>query len=122
MAMHNPGSRTFLAIVLAGIVIAFLIAMYFMQGGKSDTSTKVDEPAAPVAEQAADGVTPPDEMPDGVTPPDEMLDDPLPDDGVTPPDEMLDEPMPDEAPDAMTPAENPEESVPENPPPAAPNP
>ena len=125
MAMHNPGSRTFLAIVLAGIVVGFVIAAYFMYGGDTDTKAKMDAPAAeqPVAEHPADDVTPPDEMSDDMTPPDEMSDDEaIADDGFTSPDEMPDDAMPDEAHDAMTPAENPEEAVSEDPPPAPSNP
>jgi hypothetical protein len=123
MAMHNPGSRTFLAIVIAGIVVGFVIAAYFMHGGDSETKAKMDAPVAkqPAAEKATDDVTPPDEMSDDMTPPDEMSEDEaMADDGFTPPDEMPEDAMSDEAPDAMTPAENPEEAVAEDPPPANP--
>ena len=73
----------------------------------------MDAPVAkqPATEQAADDITPPDEMSE---------DEAMADDGFTPPDEMPEEAMSDEAPDAMTPAENPEEAVAEDPPPANP--
>lgn len=118
MAKHVAGSRTFLVIVLAGIVIAFLIASFFMRGGESDTGAKMEEPAAtnPVAEKPVDDVTPPDRMSDDMTPPNEMSDDEaMADDGFTPPDEMPEEPIPDETADAMAPAPNPEESGVESP-------
>jgi len=113
--MHNPGSRTFLAIVLAGIVVGFVIAAYFKYGGDTATKAKMDAPAAeqPVAEHPADDVTPPDEMSDAEA---------IADAGFPPPDEMPDDAMPDEAPDAVTPAENSEEAVSEDPPPAPSNP
>ncbi len=37
MADDNQGSRTFLAIVLGGIVLALVIAAFFMYGHKGDT-------------------------------------------------------------------------------------
>ena len=45
MANDNQGSRTFLAIVLGGIVLALVIAAYFMYGHKGETSVKVEKPA-----------------------------------------------------------------------------
>lgn len=45
MANDNQGSRTFLAIVLGGIVLALIIAAYFMYGTRSGTDVKVDTPA-----------------------------------------------------------------------------
>ncbi len=54
MANDNQGSRTFLAIVLGGIVLALVIAAYFMYGHKGDTGVKVEQP---VTEQPAE--TPP---------------------------------------------------------------
>jgi hypothetical protein len=62
MADDNQGSRTFLAIVLGGIVLALVIAAFFMYGHKGDTGVKVEQPmtehpaetpAAPPAEPAA---------------------------------------------------------------------
>ena len=44
MANDNQGSRTFLAIVLGGIVLALVIAAYFMYGNKGDTNVKVQLP------------------------------------------------------------------------------
>ncbi|MGH7187405.1 MAG: hypothetical protein ACREIB_14150, partial [Pseudomonadota bacterium] len=51
MANDNQGSRTFLAIVLGGIVLALVIAAYFMYGHKGDTDVKVEQP---VTEQPAE--------------------------------------------------------------------
>ena len=51
MANDNEGSRTFLAIVLGGIVLALVIAAYFMYGHKGDTGVKVEQP---VTEQPAE--------------------------------------------------------------------
>ena len=45
MANDNQGSRTFLAIVLGGIVLALVIAAYFMYGHKGDTGVRVEQPA-----------------------------------------------------------------------------
>jgi cell division protein FtsN len=44
MAEDNQGSRTFLAIVLGGIVLALVIAAYFMYGHKGETTVKSDQP------------------------------------------------------------------------------
>jgi hypothetical protein len=52
MANDNQGSRTFLAIVLGGIVLALVIAAYFMYGNKGDTGVKVQLP--PSQEQPAE--------------------------------------------------------------------
>lgn len=57
MANDNQGSRTFLAIVLGGIVLALVIAAYFMYGHKGDTNVKVEQP--PAAEQPAETPPPP---------------------------------------------------------------
>jgi flagellar basal body-associated protein FliL len=46
MANDNQGSRAFLAIVLGGIVLALVIAAYFMYGHKGDTGVKVEQPAS----------------------------------------------------------------------------
>ena len=51
MAEDNQGGRTFLAIVLGGIVLALVIAAYFMYGHKGDTGVKVEQP---VTEQPAE--------------------------------------------------------------------
>ena len=51
MADDNQGSRTFLAIVLGGIVLALVIAAYFMYGHKGDTNVRVEQP---VTEQPAE--------------------------------------------------------------------
>ena len=40
MANDNQGGRAFLAIVLGGIVLALVIAAYFMYGHKGDTERK----------------------------------------------------------------------------------
>ena len=56
MASDNQGSRTFLAIVLGGIVLALVIAAYFMYGHKGDTGVKVEQP---VTEQPAETPTAP---------------------------------------------------------------
>jgi hypothetical protein len=77
MANDNQGSRTFLAIVLGGIVLALVIAAYFMYGNKGDTNVKVQLPptAQPTetAPPAAD--TPPAEAPAAETP-DESTEEP----------------------------------------------
>ena len=46
MTNDNEGDRTFLAIVLGGIVLALVIAAYFMYGHKGDTGVRVEQPAA----------------------------------------------------------------------------
>ena len=51
MANDNEGSRAFLAIVLGGIVLALVIAAYFMYGHKGDMGVKVEQP---VTEQPAE--------------------------------------------------------------------
>jgi len=66
MADDNQGSRTFLAIVLGGIVLALVIAAFFMYGHKGDREVKVEQPmtetpAAPPAVETP--ATPPAEMP-----------------------------------------------------------
>jgi hypothetical protein len=75
MANDNQGSRTFLAIVLGGIVLALVIAAFFMYGHKGDTDVKVAPPATtppavetppaepPAAEQTAPEETPAPENP-----------------------------------------------------------
>jgi hypothetical protein len=91
MANDNQASRTFLAIVLGGIVLALVIAAYFMYGHKGDTDVKVqlppsqeqpaetappaaeapavdEEPTEEPAEPPAEESTPPEEQP-GQTPP-----------------------------------------------------
>jgi hypothetical protein len=44
MADDNQGSRTFLAIVLGGIVLALVIAAFFMYGHKGEKGVKVEQP------------------------------------------------------------------------------
>ena len=58
MADDTQGSRTFLAIVLGGIVLALVIAAFFMYGHKGDREVKVEQPmtetpATPAAEALA---------------------------------------------------------------------
>jgi hypothetical protein len=64
MADDNQGSRTFLAIVLGGIVLALVVAALFMYGHKGDSGVKVEQPmaeqpAAPPAAEAPPAETPP---------------------------------------------------------------
>lgn len=56
MANDNQGSRTFLAIVLGGIVLALVIAAFFMYGHKGDSGVKVEQP---MTEQPAEMPAPP---------------------------------------------------------------
>jgi len=129
MAQHNPGSRAFLLIVLGGIVIGFVIAV-FLLGGDDETSVKTDEIEAPIEQPAAEAPppaapaddmtnenTPPDEMPaeDAGMPGDVMPPDEMPADDVMPPDEL---PAEDAGmPDDMTPPDEmnamPEEAMPD---------
>jgi len=51
MANDNEGGRAFLAVVLGGIVLALVIAAYFMYGHKGDTGVRVEQP---VSEQPAE--------------------------------------------------------------------
>jgi hypothetical protein len=60
MADDNQGSRTFLAIVLGGIVLALVIAAFFMYGHKGDKDVKVEQP---MTEQPAETPAPPAETP-----------------------------------------------------------
>jgi hypothetical protein len=64
MANDNQGSRTFLAIVLGGIVLALVIAALFMYGHKGDSGVKVEQPTT---EQPAE--TPPATPPAAEAPP-----------------------------------------------------
>ena len=61
MANDNQGSRAFLAIVLGGIVLALVIAAYFMYGHKGDTNVKVEQPTSeqPAEPPAAPPAAPP---------------------------------------------------------------
>lgn len=70
MADDNQGGRTFLAIVLGGIVLALVIAALFMYGHKGDSDVKVKKP---MTEQPAETPAPPPaaEMP-AEPPPAEM--------------------------------------------------
>jgi hypothetical protein len=61
MPDDNQGSRTFLAIVLGGIVLALVIAAFFMYGHKGETGVKVEQP---MTEQPAETpAAPPAETP-----------------------------------------------------------
>jgi hypothetical protein len=72
MANDNQGSRTFLAIVLGGIVLALVIAAYFMYGHKGETNVKVEQPAteqpAPAAPPATQSPMAPAAPPGGESP------------------------------------------------------
>jgi hypothetical protein len=61
MANDNEGGRTFLAIVLGGIVLALVIAAYFMYGHKGDTGVRVEQPVSeqPAEEPAEQPAAPP---------------------------------------------------------------
>jgi hypothetical protein len=72
MADDNQGSRTFLAIVLGGIVLALVVAALFMYGHKGDSGVKVEQPMtekpaetppAPPAEEAPAEEPPAEEAP-----------------------------------------------------------
>jgi hypothetical protein len=71
MTNDNQGSRTFLAIVLGGIVLALVIAAFFMYGHKGDADVKVQKPATeqtapaapPAAETPAEPPAAPEEAP-----------------------------------------------------------
>lgn len=69
MANDNQGSRTFLAIVLGGIVLALVIAAYFMYGHKGDSDVKVAPPATETPATPPAAETPPAEPPAAETPP-----------------------------------------------------
>jgi hypothetical protein len=56
MADDHQGSRTFLAIVLGGIVLALVIAALFMYGHKGESDVKVEKP---MTEQPAETPAPP---------------------------------------------------------------
>jgi hypothetical protein len=68
MANDNQASRTFLAIVLGGIVLALVIAAYFMYGNKGDTNVKVQ---LPPSEQPAETAPPAETPPSAATPSEE---------------------------------------------------
>lgn len=65
---YQDGGRTFLAIVLGGIVLALVIAAYVMYGSRHETSVKVDRPAAmvPASPEAGPALVP--KPPAGETP------------------------------------------------------
>ena len=69
MANDNQASRTFLAIVLGGIVLALVIAAYFMYGNKGDTNVKVQLP--PSEEQPAETAPPAETPPSAAAPSEE---------------------------------------------------
>ena len=68
MANDNQAGRTFLAIVLGGIVLALVIAAYFMYGNKGDTDVKVQ---LPPSEQPAQTAPPAETPPSAATPSEE---------------------------------------------------
>lgn len=70
MAKDNQGSRTFLAIVLGGIVLALVIAAYFMYGNKGDSDVRIETPAVEQAPEPA-APAPPEAPPAEITPPEE---------------------------------------------------
>lgn len=90
MADDNQGSRTFLAIVLGGIVLALVIAAFFMYGHKGDTGVKVEPP---VTEQPAPAPSPEPTPPAEEAPPAEP-----PAAETPPPEPPADTPAPEEAP------------------------
>ncbi|MGE5260636.1 MAG: hypothetical protein ACM3MH_07140 [Actinomycetota bacterium] len=59
MADDNQASRTFLAIVLGGIVLALVIAAYFMYGHKGETNVKVQLPPTVDQQTTTPAETPP---------------------------------------------------------------
>ncbi|ODR98990.1 hypothetical protein AUC68_07505 [Methyloceanibacter methanicus] len=114
MAQHNPQSRSYLLIVLVAIAVCFVIALFVLGGGDSDTHTAADqmgeheaqssEPAHEEDMSVEDARSEAEmrggaEMTDDVSPPDEMVDEPLLDE--TPAPEMP------SAPETETPAQNP---------------
>ncbi|MBM3543782.1 MAG: hypothetical protein FJX44_04635 [Alphaproteobacteria bacterium] len=75
MANDNQGSRTFLAIVLGGIVLALVIAAYFMYGNKGDSNVRIEKPAV---EQVPETAAPPAEAPPAEEAPTESAPEPTP--------------------------------------------
>jgi hypothetical protein len=65
---YQDGGRTFLAIVLGGIVLALVIAAYVMYVSRHESSVKVDRPAAmvPATPEAGPAMVP--KPPAGETP------------------------------------------------------
>ena len=98
MANDNQGSRTFLAIVLGGIVLALVIAALFMYGHKGEKGVKVEQPAT---EQPAETPAPPPPAAETPMAPE------------TPP--AAETPMAPETPPAETPATPEETPAPQNP-------
>lgn len=114
MAQHNPQSRAYLLIVMVAIVVCFVIALFVLGGGDSETHTATDQKGEHKAQsskpahkedRSTEDARSAAQMGGGA----EMTDD------VSPPDEMIDEPLLDGAPAPETP------SAPETPP-VAPNP
>jgi len=85
MANDNQGSRTFLAIVLGGIVLALVIAAFFMYGHKGDSDVKVEQPVTEEPAPAPEA-TPPaaDSPPAAETPPAEPPAEPAPEETPAP--------------------------------------
>jgi hypothetical protein len=69
MPNDNQGSRTFLAIVLGGIVLALVIAAFFMYGHKGDSDVKVENPVTEQPATEPEAAPPPAESPAAETPP-----------------------------------------------------
>lgn len=74
MANDNQGSRTFLAIVLGGIVLALVIAAYFMYGNNGDSDVRIEQPAVEQVPETA----PPAEAPPAEEAPTESAPEPTP--------------------------------------------
>jgi cell division protein FtsN len=124
MANHNQSSRTFLAIVLGGIVLALVIAAYFMYGNNGETGVRIEQPTAqkpaaeePTANQPA--AAPASETGNPNAEP--SADDMSPPDDMSTPDEMPAETNSDQAPDANAPQEGPDHPATEVPAPQDPN-
>jgi hypothetical protein len=78
MANDNQGSRTFLAIVLGGIVLALVIAAYFMYGNKGDSNVRIERPAVEQVPETPPAATPPAEAPPPMESPSETTPEPTP--------------------------------------------
>jgi len=120
MAQHNPRSRSYLLIVMVGIVVCFVIALFVLGGGDSETDTAADQDgehkaqtSEPGHEDAMPGQDASSEaqmrggagMTDDVSPPDEMVDEPLLDGAPAPEMPPAAETAP--APETPTGAQNP---------------
>jgi hypothetical protein len=111
MADDNQGSRTFLAIVLGGIVLALVVAALFMYGHKGESGVKVEQP---VTEQPAESppAPPAAEAPAPETAPPPAAEAPAPETAPPPPAAETEPPV-EEAPVEEAPAdEGPAEEAP----------